>query len=211
MSQYLSPWFTRRVRNLVAQIKVFFRLTITAGDNVQQVHKSLLDILFLLEAVTKTLLISNIIGEKRSNFHYDAPEYIFVNIGLYPLTMISSAISGKYACFTSISSACILTNTLQLHFTSTPVTAFSSIPSHLLHTPVHFVLQCLYSRQYPRIYAMRPSGENPRPSQPHQHLLDQGIAPLRMKKKEESPDEFLTTYVLIACARFAWMIMVTSI
>ena len=135
MSQYLSPWFTRRVRNFAAQIKVFFRLTITAGDKVQQVHKSLLDILFLLEAVTKTLLISNIIGEKRSNFHYDAPEYIFVNIGLYPLTMISSAISGKYACFTSISSACILTNTLQLHFTSTPVTAFSSIPSHLLHTP----------------------------------------------------------------------------
>ena len=87
---------------------------------------------------------------------------------------------------TSFSSAWIIANTLQSYFTSTPLTVLSPMPSYPLHTLVHFILQYLYSRQYPRIYAMRPSGENRRPSQLRQHLLDQGIAPFGWKKGGKS-------------------------
>ena len=105
----------------------------------------------------------------------DIYNYIFrvVNIltFIYQLTIVSSPIPNKYVRRASITSACILANTLLTH-----VTSISSACIHI--TALAFPLyEYLHSHQYPRIYAMRPSGENPQPGQPRQQLLDQGINP----------------------------------
>ena len=98
-------------------------------------------------------------------------------MALYQLTIVSSPISDKYGCFTSITSACILANTLLTHVTSISSACILINALASLLCACHFNFQCLYSCKYPSIYTMRPLGENHHPGQPYQQLLDQGITP----------------------------------
>ena len=103
--------------------------------------------------------------------------YLCHHRALYQPTVVSSSILNRYVSRSSIPSDCILTNTLLTHVTyiSSAYILINAIASPLY--ACHFNRQCLYSCQYPRIYAMRSSGENPQPGQPRQQLLDQGITP----------------------------------